>query len=246
MTDHDETIERLLTDLAAGETPHEARLDAQSIEAATRLFAAGQGPLPDPAFRYRLESMLSDQKPATVGSPSPVRSAGFGIALQPGLPRWRPRTMLATAAVLALALLSALSVVRLGDSPNGGSATLGGVFQAASASAHSGTSTCDDLSQATSMEIKLNDRPISTPESKVTAGAPFTLSVANHGNSTCNLTIEELNLLTSVEPGQTTSLLLNLEAGTYVLNIHSSNEDEGVVAGVIRSIDAGPTATPAR
>lgn len=246
MTDHDEAIDRLLDELAAGGTPNESSLDAQSVNAAARLFAAGQGPKPAPAFCTRLESMLLEQKPAAAGSAPRVRQAGFGIALQPGFPRWRPRTMLATAAILALALLSALSVVRLGDSPNGGNATLAGVFQAASASAHSGESACADRSQAASIDIKLDDRPISLPKANVTAGAPFTLSVANHGNSSCGVAIEELNLLTLVEPGQTTSLHLNLEAGIYVLRIVSPSGDDVVVAGVIRSIDADLTATPTR
>ena len=243
MTDHDEAIDRLLDELSEGRTPKQSSLDAHSISAASRLFAAGQVPTPDPAFINRLETMLLDKTPAAAGSPSRARNAGVGIALQPGLPRWRPRAMLATAAILALVMLSALSVVRLGDSPNGGSATLAGVFQAASASAHSGNSTCSDLSA--SIEITLNGRALSLPEANVVAGEPFTLSVTNHGTSPCRLTIEELNRSTQVEPGQTTSLNLNLETGIYVLKLESPNGDDTVTALVLRALDAGPTATPA-
>ena len=243
MTDHDEAIDRLLDQLAAGETPNGSSIDAQSISAATRLFAAGQEPQANQAFRNRLESILVEKTPAPAGGASASRSTSLGIALQPVLPRWRPRTMLAIAAILALVMLSALSVVRLGDSPNGGNATLAGVFQAASASAHSGESTCGDV--PASIEVKLNGRALAVPEAIVVAGEPFTLSATNHGNSTCSLTIAELNRSIALVPGETTSLNLSLAEGSYVLNIDSSNGAEGVVSGVLRSIDASSTATPA-
>lgn len=245
MTDHDEAIDRLLDALADGKAPDEPKLDAQSITAATRLIAAGQGPQPDSAFRNRLESMLRDQAPATASSALPARNAGFGIALQPGLPRWRPRSMLATAAILALAMLSALSVVRLGDTPEGSNTTFGGVFQAASASAHSDESTCVNASQPTAIEIKLDGKPFALPETRVAAGVPISLSVANHGESACSVSIDGLNLSTSVAPEHEISLSLTLKSGTYVVRVDAPGDGTSAIAGVIRSIEAGPTATPA-
>lgn len=243
MTDHDEAIDRLLDQLAASETPNDPSLDSESISAAARLFAAGQRPQANQAFLNRLESILVEKTPAAAGGASTSRSAGLGIALQPVLPRWRPRAMLATAAILALVMLSALSVVRLGDSPNGGNATLAGVFQAASASAHSEESTCGDV--PASIGIDLNGRALTWPQAQVVAGEPFTLSVANYGTSRCRFMIEELHRSILLEPGQSTTLSLNLEAGTYMLKINAPSGDEGIVAGVLRSIDANSTATPA-
>ena len=137
MTEHDEALDRFLDSLMQGSNLQESHLDPGSADAARRLVRAGSGPLPGPAFVNQLESLLVERsKPdATTGAPS--RNAGIGIALRAREPRWRPHPILATAAILALVLGSMFSVLRLGDSSDGGNATIAGVFQAASASAHS-------------------------------------------------------------------------------------------------------------
>ena len=138
MTEHDEALDRFLESLMQGSNPDESHLDPGSAKAARRFMRAGSGPLPSPAFVNQLESLLVERSKPGATSGAPSRNAGIGIALRANEPRWRPHPVLATAAILALILASLFSVVRFGDSSNGGNATIAGVFQAASASAHSG------------------------------------------------------------------------------------------------------------
>jgi hypothetical protein len=137
MTEHDEALDRFLDSLMQGLNPDESDLDPGSADAARRLMRAGSGPRPGPAFVNQLESLLVEQSKPGAASGAQSRNAGIGIALRASEPRWRPHPVLATAAILTLVFVSLLSVVRFGDSTNGGNATIAGVFQAASASAHS-------------------------------------------------------------------------------------------------------------
>ena len=95
-----------------------------------------------------------------------------------------------------------------------------------------------------SIQIDLYDVYFSPPEAEFPANKPITVTVKNHGANPHSFTIERLGISLNLHPGQSESVTLNADAGSYPFLTDLPNNGDSPIAGVLWAIDRSGTATP--
>jgi hypothetical protein len=96
-----------------------------------------------------------------------------------------------------------------------------------------------------SIEIDLYDVYFLPYEVEIPSNKPVTVTVTNHGDKPHTFTIERLNISLTLQPGQSETLNLNADAGSYPFLTDLPNNGDWSVAGIIWAIDRSDSATPA-
>src|SRR4029078_5454718 len=88
-----------------------------------------------------------------------------------------------------------------------------------------------------SIQIDLYDVYFSPPEAEFPANKPITVTVKNHGANPHSFTIERLGMSLKLHRGQSKTVTLNADAGSYPFLTDLPNNGDRPVAGILWAID---------